>query len=270
MAMHMTVAGQSFDVTGAGSFTSAHEADLSVNLTLPAASSIHSMQLRMVLAGDMIYEKFPPSVARQMPGRKPWIYMNLDQLGKLAGIPGIGSAIHDESSLNDPGQYLDFLRGASNGSIQNLGQQTVNGVQTTHYQADINPADPPRNLPASDRRVIEGVLAAERKQGLSINQMPVNAWIDSSDLVRRIELSYNASAPNGPMTMTMTENFLSYGPQPAPTIPAADETTNILSLLPKNGLSQQGTASPAQGNGCGACSGERQQAPQNSLAAAAS
>ena len=64
--------------------------------------------------------------------------MKIGELSTVTRIPGISSLISSDSSVTSPGQYMDFLTAASSGSVQNLGQETIGGVQTTHYSAQID------------------------------------------------------------------------------------------------------------------------------------
>ena len=63
--------------------------------------------------------------------------------------------------------------------------------------------------------------------------MPVDAWIDSAHLVRRIALNFSEQVPSSSqqVNLAMQVNFISYGPQPSPAIPPASQTTNLLTLL---------------------------------------
>ena len=71
-----------------------------------------------------------------------------------------------------------------------------------------------------------------KSKGLT-TQMPIDVWIDSSNLVRRIQLAFSEPLPNTGQTISvaMTENFLEYGPQRVPAIPSASQSTNLLSLI---------------------------------------
>jgi hypothetical protein len=186
----------------------------------------------MVLNQRTVYVKLPPSLTSKIPGAKLWLDIDLDQAGKVAGIPGLGSLISSSSSLNDPGQYLDYLRATSAGSVKNLGQATVNGVRTTEYHAVVDLNKLPASVPAAQRPSVQQLVNALKSKGLA-TQMPIDAWIDSSNLVRRIQLAFSEPLPNTGQTISvaMTENFLEYGPQPVPAVPSASQSTNLLSLI---------------------------------------
>jgi hypothetical protein len=182
-----------------------------------------------VLSDDTIYMKFPASLTSQIPGGKPWISIDLAQLGQAAKLPGFSSLLSSTQTLNDPGQYLDFLRAAAAGSVTDVGQETIDGVQTTHYQAEIQFSKLAEALPAADRQGVQQLVSALEKKA-TVSDMPVDVWIDGADLVRRIKMNMSESVQGHTVTTEMTEDFSDYGTQPAPTVPSADETTNLLSL----------------------------------------
>jgi hypothetical protein len=156
--------------------------------------------------------------------------INLAQAGKAAGILGLGSLLSSSSSLSNPGQYLDFLRATSVGTVKNLGQATVDGFKTTHYHGEVDLSKLPGAVPAADRQAIQQLVGALQKKGVTA-QMPIEAWIDSSNLIRRIQITFSEPLSTGQaVAVAMTEDFLDYGPQPAPAIPSASQTTDLLSL----------------------------------------
>jgi hypothetical protein len=234
MSMQETVpnTGQ-IHMTGTGSFSpAAHLGAATMQMELPPTAGTGTLQLGMVLDKTTVYMKLPAALTSKIPGGKPWLYINLSQAGQLAGIPGLGSLISTSSSLNDPGQYLDYLRATSASSVKDVGQATVNGVHTTEYHAVVDMTKLPNAVPAPQRRTIEQLVNALKSKGLT-TQMPIDVWIDSSSLVRRVQLAFSEPLPNTGQTVSvaMTENFLQYGPQPVPAIPSASESANLLSLL---------------------------------------
>jgi hypothetical protein len=242
MTMHETVAGQTFDMTANGSFTpKAHLASMTMNMALPSSAG-GEQQFQAVLSGDTIYMKFPPSLASQIPGGKPWISIDLAQLGQAAKLPGLSSLLSSTQTLNDPGQYLDFLRAAAVGSVTDVGQETIDGVQTTHYQAEIQFSKLADAMPSADRAGAQQMVTALEKKA-TVGDMPVDVWIDGADLVRRIKMNMNETVQGGSVTTAMgrsvstemTEDFSDYGAQPAPAVPSSDETTNLLSPMKTGG-----------------------------------
>lgn len=231
MTIHEKVSGHTVALTANGSFTpKTHQGSMTMHMAIPGASGAQSLQLQLVMANDTIYVQLPPTLASKIPGHKPWVSINLSQLSKSMNLPGVGSMSNYSSTLSNPGQYLDFLRAAASGSVKNVGQQTIDGTQTTHYQADLEFSKLPDAVPASQRQAVQKLVATLQKRA-HVSDMPINVWIDSSNLVRRIALTLNETAAGHTISTAITENFTSYGTQPAPTVPSPNQTTNLLSLM---------------------------------------
>lgn len=240
MTMSETISGLSsgqkltVNMTANGSFSPASRlGEVTISAQVPTSSSggTQSLEMQVVLDRDTMYMRLPATLTSQIPGGKPWVSMNLAAMGKAAGISGLGSLLNSSSTLSSPGQYLDYLRAVSDGSVKDLGQQPMDGREVTHYQADLDLAKLPDAVPAADRPAVERLIAALQKKGVN-TQMPVDAWIDSSHLIRRLHITYNMSVSTGQsVAMDITEAFRDYGPQPAPMTPSPSETTNLLSLM---------------------------------------
>jgi hypothetical protein len=220
--------------TGAFQLKPRHEGSMVMRLSIPSAASsgLGTLQMQAVYVPGTIYMKLPPQLARRIPGGKPWLLINLNQLGKAAGIPGLGSLANSSSSLNNPAQYVDYLRATTDGTVRNLGQATINGVNTTHYHAVIDLNKLPNVVPASSRASVRQLVAALKKRGTK-TQLPIDAWIDSAQRIRRVVITYTVPINGQQASLTTQVDFVQYGPQPAPTIPPASQTQNLLSLAGK-------------------------------------
>jgi hypothetical protein len=246
MTSRATISGKTVSIDANGAFSAkTREGSMTMNMQLPSTSGTQTLQMQMVLANATIYMKLPPSLTSKLPGNKPWLSLNLKQLGNAAHIPALGSMMNQSSTLNDPGEYLDFLRAASSGSVKNLGQTTIDGVQTTHYQATIDISKLPSAVPASDRRAAEQMVS-ELQSHVKTSGVPIDVWIDQGNLVRRLQLTINETVKGHSISTAITENFSDYGSQPSPTVPSAAQTTNLLSLLhhlkPRRATGAQGSS----------------------------
>ena len=127
-----------------------------------------------------------PLYAGALPAGKSWI--RLEPTEEM-----------EDSSLSqvDPGQQLDSLRAVSD-QVAIVGPERVRGVVTTHYQATLDYdryADILRDEGA-DHAADQMEQAAEM-----IGDIPVDAWIDETQRLRRMDLNF--SDPSGSMTMSM-------------------------------------------------------------------
>lgn len=118
------------------------------------------------------------------PGElKPWVKIDLQKLGKQEGFD---FAALVQAGQNDPGQTLDYLRGA--GSVEEVGEDTVRGIKTTHYRANV---DLERAADQLSGRGAARARATIRRTVRTIGQktMQMDVWIDSQSLVRRLRWS---------------------------------------------------------------------------------
>jgi hypothetical protein len=143
-----------------------------------------------------------------------WIHADLDTAreevaeyaqvaGRDAAPPGLASI--QELEINDPSQVLAELRSAS--AVEELGEETIFGVHTTHYRATIEPRE------EGDQRLV------------------ANAFIDGSGLIRRLDLE----GRDGPAPFRMTMEFTEFGKPVDVRPPAAEnvrELAEILDALP--------------------------------------
>jgi hypothetical protein len=238
MSMQETVPGTGqVNLTADGTFSSAsHEGAMTMDMGLPASAAAvtgaGSLKMQVVIVGQTFYMKLPPALASKVPGGKPWWKINLSQAGKLAGIPGLSSLMNGTSNLTDPGQYVNFLRATSNGSVKNLGSETIDGMQTTHYRAQLDFAKLPNAVPANERAAAQQLVTALQKRGVAPHGLPVDAWIDSKNLVRRVQMNYAQPLPNSQTAnVAIKVDYLDYGPQPSPTVPPPSQTLDLLKLL---------------------------------------
>jgi hypothetical protein len=232
MSMHESVDGQTVNIGAAGSASPAKkQADMVMTMGGASTGGLGTLHMRFVLANNAIYIKLPSQLSSRIPGGKPWVSASFSQIGKVAHIPGYGSLMSSSSSFSNPAQYLGFLRATSKGSVKNLGQATVNGVQTTHYRADVDLAKVPQAAPAKERATMRKLIATLDKDG-SFKELPINVWIDNQHLIRRLQLNMDTKLATGQsVKATIVENIHSYGPQPAPSVPSSSQTTNLLSLM---------------------------------------
>src|SRR5262249_27678979 len=135
---------------------------------------------------------------------------------------------------SDPTQMLQYLRAVSD-SVVAQGSERVNGVQTTRYRANVQLSRVPAALPPSVRTAAQSALTTLENQ-THITGFPIDVWVDRHHLVRRMAMSLSPALPGGhTLNESFTIDFLSYGPQPAPTVPPSDQVTDISKLIGSGG-----------------------------------
>lgn len=229
--VHEKVGSEHVSVSGHGSVSPAEKtASIAMLMSGAGTGGLGTIPIRVLMTHRTFYVKLPRSLTSRLPGGKPWLSFSQARLDKVEHVPGFGGLAESSSSLTNPGEYLDFLRAAANGSVKNLGSATVNGVSTTHYHADVDIAKLARVVPQREKAEVTKLVAALKQNG-KLASVPIDVWIDHSRLIRRLHITYTVPVTGGEkLSENLTENFSDYGPQPAPKVPSAAQTTNLLSL----------------------------------------
>jgi len=195
------VQGQKIRITGSGDFRNDPQLGrMTVRFTTGATSG----EVTEVMKGWRIYMT-SPLLARQLPQGKTWVSLDLQKAGKAIGF--------DSSSLSaqTPGQTLEQLK--ASGDVTKVGTETLDGVETTHYTATLDPAKIPNG--------------ARLQKLTGVSYQPVDVWIDSDNHVRRLHMAYSTSgsASGGAgMSNEMTMTFSDYGKNVGVTVPTDAET----------------------------------------------
>jgi LppX/LprAFG-like lipoprotein len=168
-------------ITGSGDYASSPKrAQVNVAFTSPLSNGT----IRELMQGSTIY-MVSPLFKSSIPAGKAWVKIDLTKVGRGSGFD------FTSFSAATPRQALELLQHA--GKPTKVGTETIDGVETTHYRATIDPDKVPKD---------------KRLGGTQVTYQPVDVWVDGSDHVRRLRLAYSAGAA-GASDMTMT--FSQYG-----------------------------------------------------------
>lgn len=158
----------------------------------------------------------------QITGGKPWLKFDMS---RLLGAMGLGSL----PTGTDPSQFVDYLRAVST-STKRVGMTTVRGIATTHYHATIDLTRYPKMVPRSQRATAaRGISTLE--SALGSHTMPIEAWIDHHNLVRRMRLQFPECVASQRLSVGMTMDLYDYGPQPSTAVPRAADAYDVTPLL---------------------------------------
>jgi ribonuclease HI len=226
-----TALGGDITGTGTGSFNlPKHAGRMTLNLTLPGSlASAGTLTAQEILNGQTVYVKLPTQVSAQLPGGRPWIKINLAAVGRAAGIQNL-SSLFDGSGSTNPSDFLQYLRATSSGRVKKLGTGSVDGYSATHYRATIDLTKAASAAaPAERANMRQAVATLQKLTGL--RSIPVDVWVDSQHLVRRLTMAYTVHASGQSLGTQIRLDFLSYGPQPVPKAPPAGQVTDAGAML---------------------------------------
>lgn len=179
------------------------------------------------LSGTTVYMRLPsePGLAR-LTGGKPWIKLDFN---RTLGAEGLGGL---PTQTTDPSQFLDYLR-TFGAKPTKLGTATIDGTRTTHYRVVVDLDNYPKLFPPSRRAAAaRGVASMERLIGT--HTLPMDAWIDSANLLRRMSFSFGECVQSQHLNLAMTMNLSGYGPQAIPAAPPASQAYDITPLIVKS------------------------------------
>jgi hypothetical protein len=176
-------------------------------------------------AADIVLYLRIPFYSQHLPASRPWLRIDYGKTLRQQGI-----AVNSLTLDQDPGQYLEFLRGAS-GKVEKVGKQAVRGVQTTHYHGSLYILDFPRALTGARRTAAEHV-ADRIVQLTKESTFPTDVWIDEDDRVRRMTFDYaipeNGSTPAVDYRLTL--EYSQFGQGISVGLPPADEISRPTQL----------------------------------------
>ncbi len=217
---HMTINGtvsagpENVTMTGSGDFShTTKQGQMAAALTLAG----QKIRLNEVIDGTTIYMQ-SPLFSSQLPNGKTWMKVDLQKYGSKLGI--------DYSSLMSasPSSALKELEAA--GTVKTVGTETIDGVQTTHYQVT--------NLDLS--KLPQG----EKLEALAHPTYgPVDVWIGNKDgYVYRESLSLTESIAGQSTSISMQIDLSKFGEKVNVAIPPAssvlDATALVTSALTKS------------------------------------
>lgn len=123
----------------------------------------------------ILYQKLPAGQNTQVPGKKPWIRIDLE---KVASQGGSGT----DQGIGDPAESAAFAKGVSDKDVKKVGTTTIDGVDTTQYRVTVDVTKLPNGA------------TLERQVGSTI---PMNLWLDDESRIRRQQVDMPVKEPAG-------------------------------------------------------------------------
>jgi hypothetical protein len=209
--------------TMSGAFDSAHHTGA---FTMQETLAGHPISMAERLSGTTVYMSMPgvPGIER-LTGGKPWIKLDFTR-----ALGAIGLGLPSQSA--NPAQFIDYLRSVG-AQTKQVGTATIDGTQTTHYHVVVNLDNYPKLFPPARRAAAaRGVSTMESVIGS--HTMPMEVWIGSDKLLRRMSFSFGECVQSQHLTMGMTMDMSHYGPQTVPAPPSPAQAYDLTPLVLKS------------------------------------
>lgn len=190
------------------------------NMTV-AGKSMGGMEQRLV--GGAMYIKMP--MLSQLPGgsSKPWIKVSLDELSKKSGM-NLDQMLQQSRQM-DPVQNTKMLTASKD--AREVGEETVNGVKTTHYTGTYRMEDAIAKLPPEQQEAYRKTLAQ-----VGMQNMHFDLWVDGQQLPRQMIMK---TAQGAQGAMTVTTSYREFGKPVQIDEPPASQVTDFGELMGRLG-----------------------------------
>jgi hypothetical protein len=204
-----------------------------------------------VFVPPKMYIKMPAGAGASLPKGKSWIAADPGMPGDLAAS-GLGGALPGPPGAGngDPADLLASLTAIS-GSVTKQGTATIRGVPVTGYRVNIDLAKAAARVPGWERASFK-----EFAQSLGAGTIPVDVWVDSQNLVRRMREALHVPSELGTpagTVVTQTTDFYDFGVPVRVSAPPAAEVASLPQLItdgpPTGAASTGGAATPPQVSG---------------------
>jgi hypothetical protein len=216
----VTVSGSFTSASGTGQLSGQEEFSpdfgMSVNLTT-AGSTISEVWIN-----DTIYMK-APQFASELSAGKTWFSMDLSNLGAFGSS---FSGEIDSLKNTDPSQMLASMLASDN--LADVGQQTINGVQTTHYSGTIDPATAWESATAKQYLTpaqIQQLKDLDTAAGASSEK--IDMWVAANGLPAQVAIVDTTAAG----TTSGQYEFTDWGQPVNITAPPASEVEDMSSMM---------------------------------------
>lgn len=219
-----TAAGTAVHGTMAGVYDSAQHLGA---FTQRESVAGHTISIDERLSGTTVYMRLPSSPGLdRLTGGKPWVKLDFSRALGAFGLGGL------TTQSSNPAQFIDYLR-AVGAKTQRVGTATIDGAQTTQYRAVVDLENYPKLFPPAGRAAAaRGVATLESVTGS--HTMPMDVWIDSHRLLRRMSFSFGECVQSQHVTMAMTMSLSGYGSQAVPSLPSSSDSYDLTPLVLKS------------------------------------
>lgn len=137
--------------------------------------------VEMIVSTDRLYMRWP-LISTLFGANTPWVSLDQAELFGDDMVPPTTASFG-----YDPSMTLAFLESLAD--VEELGNEDVRGVATTHYRGVITWDTVLEQLPPEERALLESDLQAAGTPEIPFSTMPIDVWVDADNLVRRYSMT---------------------------------------------------------------------------------
>lgn len=184
--------------------------------------------MKYLMTRDAMYMNMGPAMASELDG-KTWAKVDLAALDK-SGKAGSGKLqeMLDQAAdgQNNPAAQVAALQ--KSGDIREVGQETVDGVATTHYAGTVDLLELQKNSAESmglSAKDYQQLLQTYKKAGAT--KSTIDLWIGADGLPVKQNVTMRIKADGQTAKMTMAFKYSDWGTKVDVTPPPASDTKDI-------------------------------------------
>jgi hypothetical protein len=218
-------------IRGSGVFDTATtrariELDFSSFAALAPSQGIDAADLKgeFIQDGSVMFMRLPVLQKRGLT--KEWLRVDAAELAKAQGL-NVGS--FGQYTQFDPSQALKYLLAVS-GDVDEVGEEDVRGVGTTHYKAQVDLEKVVDVLPKGQREQARQTIEQLTKQ-VGESEIPIEVWIDDDGLVRRERIDYGIEQGGQEVSLRFDIELYDFGIDAGIEPPPAEDTTDFSELI---------------------------------------
>ncbi|MCP3819843.1 DUF1396 domain-containing protein [Streptomyces sp. A3M-1-3] len=181
-------------------------------------------EVEIRLVDGAMYMNGGKEAAAEMDG-KSWLKFDLSALGKgSAGADPLGG-LSDQADRN-PAQDSASLTAAKD--LRKVGEETVDGVRTTHYAGTVTIAAMRASLKGQDAATEERrEKGLKQYESMGVDALTMDMWVDENDHTKQFRT--RGAADKGPLDLTI--KFLDYNKPVTVKAPPASETLDLAEMM---------------------------------------
>jgi hypothetical protein len=191
---------------------------MTMKMTAPDQGPDGSAEIRLV--DKAMYIGGNAEMAKEMDG-KSWIKFDMAALGGAGGSLGAAG-----QADKNPAQESTFLTGSKN--VKEIGEETVDGVKTTHYQGTVT-LDQFRDSLKSQSKVTreQREKSLEQYEKMGVDKFTMDMWVGEGDITKQFRM--RGAADKGPLDMTIT--FDDFNKPVSIAAPAAKDVADLAEMM---------------------------------------
>ncbi|MFE7610949.1 hypothetical protein ACWIG3_26340 [Streptomyces celluloflavus] len=189
-----------------------------MEMRMKASGGEEEGEFSVRVVGDALYIGGAEELAAAMQG-KHWVKIGMQGKG-LGGQSGLGGMQHQAD--RDPAAQASLL--SQSHDVKNIGEETVEGIKTTHYAGAVDVDDLLKKSTAkSPLDATRRAKTVEQYKELGVTTLNLDLWVGPDD--RMVKFRERAQAAQGPLDISM--RFLDINKPVTVATPPASDTMDL-------------------------------------------